>query len=97
MCVRCKYFTACGDAERKAKCDGFERIERGNVFEYGLIFKSPTTGGVRWVGVDDERKLFSVNYYYYNGIIHCEDNRRCRLKDVREVVERCKANGYTEV
>ena len=58
-------------------------------------FASPTTGGVRYVGIDHEHRLFSRNYYMYNGgWRHCIE---CRLKDVKREVAWAIHAGYEEV
>ena len=58
------------------------------------LFRS-SNGGVRYVGVDHTHKLFSRNYYMYNG--GWRNCIECRLKDVRREVEQAIRAGYEEV
>ena len=64
-------------------------------FDVQLKFVSPTTGGVRWVGVDHNKRVFSRDYFRHNG--GWQPTIPARLKDVRGVVADCIRAGYEEV
>ena len=60
-----------------------------------LEYKCPTTGGIRYVGVDPLGRMYSTNYFRYNGgwspcVPVC-------LKDIRAVVDRARREGFEEV
>lgn len=60
--------------------------------------KTPSTGGIQFIGWDDERKVYSTDYYANVGIMNAAESTHVTLKKVRELRKELAATpGYTEV
>lgn len=56
-----------------------------------------SNGGVSYVGVDNERKIYSTDYFANVGILNCDEPKNVRLKDIKAIISDCVDKGYKEV
>lgn len=52
---------------------------------------------ITYVGWNDEKKVYSLNYYANVGICNAEESKHTSWRKVLSMIESCKHLGYTEV
>ena len=54
-------------------------------------------GGITFIGFDDEKKIFSRQYYANVGICNAEESKHVKLSEVKRITKSCEQLGFKEV
>lgn len=60
-------------------------------------FKHMTTGGITFIGFNDEKKVYSQDYYANVGICNAEESKLTSLTTVKKLYQSCVEMGFKKV
>ena len=53
--------------------------------------------GISFIGWDDEKKIYSQDYYANVGICNAEESKHIKLRDVKRLTKACIDLGFKKV